>query len=78
MGLLPFIDTTSDDLDQGVPDPLAYKEAAMKFHRAVYMGAPTTASHFSSFGKFIDGTASSMKKPPLVFPEFARPTTRAG
>jgi hypothetical protein len=80
MGTLAFIDcTTSDNPDQGNPDPGRYKEAVLGLYRAVSMGAPTNVGHFaSSLQKFIDKTAPTMKKAPVVFPEYTRPREAAG
>ena len=75
IGIMGFIDCTSSNSDeQGIPDPLKYKEACLKFLRTVSMGAPTTANHFSTnLDKFVDKMANYMKKTPVVFPDFSAP-----
>ena len=77
MGTMAFIDcTTSDSVDQGLLDPAKYKEACLKFFRAVVMGAPTTAINFTTaLAKFTDKTANTMRKAPVVYPDFKAPAT---
>ena len=80
MGTLAFIDCTSSDReDQGMPDPEKYKEACIKFYRSVHTGAPTTAANFTAaIGKFVDKTASTMKKAPMVYPDYRATATTTG
>ena len=79
MGILPFLDiASSDNEDQGIPEPNKYKEASMKFLRKVAVGYPTTAHKFESMmQRYLGNTLPTMKKAPMIFPEFVATVARA-
>ena len=71
MGVLPFLETTSADTeDQGLPDPIKFKEASLKFFRSIHMGHPTTANSYDAAVQKFQNHSVSNKKAPVIFPEF--------
>ena len=78
--LLPFTKfTSSTNPEDGIPEPLAYKEAASNLFRSVSIGLPTTSASYDIYiDRFDNGNGPSMKKAPSIFPEYIQPVQRAG